>query len=81
LSQHDAVLTAVRKAEADIPPQIWVDLKPEEAVAFVTAQHNLRVELGKRGFYDKQGLRFMKRVRCSVHASAPECATRAEIDW
>ena len=81
LSQHDAVLAAVRKAEADIPPRIWVDLKPEEAAAFVTAQHNLRVELGKRGFYDKQGLRFMKRVRCSVHAQAPECATRAEIDW
>ncbi len=81
LSQHDAVLAAVRKAEVDIPPQIWVDLKPEDAVAFVTSQHNLRVELGKRGFYDKQGLRFMKRVRCSVYAQAPECGTRAEIDW
>jgi len=44
------VLTAVRKAEADIPPQIWVDLKPEEAVAFVTAQHNLRWNWGNGAF-------------------------------
>ncbi|NBD19531.1 hypothetical protein GTZ97_02435 [Aquabacterium fontiphilum] len=81
LDQRDAVLTAVRKAEADIPPQTWVDLSEQDAVAFVSGQHQLRVELGKRGFYDKQGLRFMKRVRCSVHAQAPDCATRAEIDW
>lgn len=81
LGQRDAVLKAVRQAEAEIPTTTWVDLSPKDAVAFVTGQHQLRVELGKRGFYDPQGLRFMKRVRCSVHAQAPDCASRAEIDW
>lgn len=81
LTQHDAVLAAVRQAEADIPAPTWVDLKPEEGAALVAGQRDLRLVLAEKGFYNRQGLRFMKRVRCSVYSQAPECKTRAEIDW
>lgn len=81
VNQFETVATAVRKAEASIPAQIWVDYNAEDAAKFVAQQRELRVELGKSGFYDKQGLKFMKRVRCSVHKAASECGSQAEIDW
>lgn len=81
VSQFDTVAAAVRKAEASIPAQTWVSYNADEAAAFVAQQRDLRVELGKQGFYDKQGLKFMKRVRCSVHKASSECGSNAEIDW
>jgi hypothetical protein len=81
LDQYEVIVTAVRKAEASIPAQAWVDYPPEEAATFVAGQRDLRVELANKGFYNKQGLKIMKRVRCSVYAAAPECNTTAEIDW
>ena len=81
VDQFDEVAKAVRKAESSIPPQTWVDFDAAEAAAFVAQQRETRVELCKRGEYNKQALKFMKRVRCSVHPGATDCATTAEIDW
>jgi hypothetical protein len=81
VGQFGAVTAAVRRAEADIPPQVWVDYEPEQAAKYVASQRDLRVEMANNGFYNKVGLKVMKRVRCSVYAAAPECATQAEIQW
>lgn len=80
-AQFDLALRTARKAEADIPATLFVDMPSEQAVAFVTNQRDTRVELALKGFYDKMGLKIMKRIRCSVLAAAAECATNAEIDW
>lgn len=80
-SQFEILLGSVRKAESSIPEPTWVDFDPEEAAAFINNQRDMRVELGKQGYYNKQGLKFMKRVRCSIYNAAPECSNSAEIDW
>lgn len=77
----DQIIGAVRKSETDLPPELIVDFPPEAAVAFVADQRDTRVDLATKGFYDKQGLKVMKRVRCSVYGGAPECGNTAEIDW
>jgi hypothetical protein len=79
--QFDEILVAVKKAETGIPANMWVEFPPEEALKFVNNQRDLRVELAQKGFYDKQGLKFMKRVRCSVYQAAPECSNNVELDW
>ena len=81
VQQFDEILTTVKKAETGIPANVWVEFPPEEALKFVANQRDLRVELAQKGFYDKQGLKLMKRVRCSVHPDAAECSNNVELDW
>ncbi len=81
VSQFDEILATVKKAETGIPANVWVEFPPEEALKFVNNQRELRVELAQKGYYDKQGLKFMKRVRCSVYQAAPECSNNVELDW
>ncbi|RZL02936.1 MAG: hypothetical protein EOP36_06760 [Rubrivivax sp.] len=80
-SQFDQAVVVVRKAEADVPASQIVDYSADDATAFVVSQRDLRVELAGKGFYDKQGLKVMKRIRCSVYSAASECSNKAEIDW
>lgn len=80
-SQFDQAIVAVRKAEAGVPAAQVVDDSQEEGVAFLVSQRDTRVELANKGYDDKQGLKVMKRIRCSVYSAASECANKAEIDW
>lgn len=79
--QFDQAALAARKAEADIPANLFVDFPEDEAVKFVGGQRDTRLLLAEKGFYDKQGLKIMKRIRCNVHPAAAECTTTAEIEW
>lgn len=79
--QFDQAMNTARKAEADIPQNLFVDFSNQDAVAFVTSQRDTRVDLAEKGFYDKQGLKIMKRIRCSVYSGAAECSNNAEIEW
>jgi hypothetical protein len=81
LDHYEPIMNSVRKAEADVPAALWVDYPPQEAAAFVAGQRDMRIELANKGFYNKQGLKLMKRVRCSVYSAAAECGNQAEIDW
>ncbi|MFT3857379.1 MAG: DUF6091 family protein [Aquabacterium sp.] len=81
VEQFDDIITTVKKAETGIPANVWVEFQQEEAMKFIANQRDLRVELAQKGMYDKQGLKFMKRVRCSVYAEAPECSNNVELDW
>ena len=80
-SQFDTLVASARKAEAAIPANVWVDYEGDEGVKFVALQRDSRVEAGKAGYYDKAGLKLMKRVRCSVNPGASDCGSTAEIDW
>jgi hypothetical protein len=40
-----------------------------------------RVEIAEAGFYDKRTLKVLKRIRCDMNASDPECTNPAEIEW
>lgn len=79
--QVGTLVSIVRKTENGLPANIWVDYDPEDGVKFVNNQRDTRVELANKGFYDKQGLKFMKKVRCSVYGEPPECGNKIEIDW
>jgi hypothetical protein len=79
--QTATLVSVVRKTESSLPANIWVDYEAEEGVKFVKNQRDTRVELANKGFYDKQGLKLMKKVRCSVYGEPTECGDKVEIDW
>lgn len=78
---YTEALEIVRKSELAIPRAVWLDLPPEASAQFVLDQAQSRVELGKLGIYNKQGLKIMKRIRCSVNPAAAECSNTAELEW
>jgi hypothetical protein len=79
--QHfDEVMARVNKAEAELPPSIWMDLSPENTPKYAAFLRDTRVELIKQGIYNKQGLKLLKRIRCKLNPADQECSMPIETD-
>ncbi len=81
LTQFDRIMQLIRASEAAIPDSIMVDLSPENALKYTLMLREARIDIAQQGIYDKTGLKIIKRIRCSVNPSDPECATRSEEEW
>lgn len=78
LRSFDEVLARISKAEADVPASAWMDLSAENTPRYAAFLRDTRVELAEQGIYNKQGLKLLKRIRCKLSASDPECALSTE---
>jgi Family of unknown function (DUF6091) len=74
----DRALSLVRRADNDIPEKYWVEPSPEENDAYTVMMRQGRVLMANKGYYDKPGLKLIKKIRCSIEPAAPECAERTE---
>jgi len=79
--QFDRALQLVKQADASIPPNVWMDLTPENSYKYTLMLRESRIDIAQQGLYDKRGLRIIKRVRCNVNPADPECSTKSEEDW
>jgi hypothetical protein len=79
-SQFDRMLQLIRRADATIPPMVWLDLDPEDAVKYTLLLRESRMALAQQGLYDKRGLKVLKRIRCHVNLADTECSTKQEED-
>lgn len=80
MAQFDRVLQVIRNYDATIPPMAWIDIDPEDAVKYTLLLRESRIQLAQQGLYDRRGLKVIKRIRCNVNPSDPECATKSEED-
>lgn len=78
--QFDRVMQLIRRADASVPPQAWMDLEPQDNVRYTQLLRESRIQLTQQGLYDKRGLKILKRIRCHVNPSDGECATKQEED-
>ena len=81
MGQFDRVLQVIRTYDSTIPPSEWIDIDPEAAVKYTLLLRESRIALAQQGLYDKRGLKVLKRIRCNVNPTDPECATKSEEDW
>lgn len=79
-SQFDTALAVVNKGDKEIPEKLWIDSTPRDNERYVLMMRQGRVIMGEKGFYDKKGLKLLKRIRCSLHAEASECTEETE-NW
>lgn len=79
--QFGHALELIKKAEATIPANVWMELAPEHSVKYTLMLREARIDIANKGLYDKTGLKVVKRIRCSVNPADSECTTRAELDW
>lgn len=76
--QFDRVMQLIRRADASVPPQAWMDLEPQDNVRYTQLLRESRMQLTQQGLYDKRGLKILKRIRCHVNPGDGECATKQE---
>lgn len=80
LGQFNRAMALVNKAEKDIPESTWSDLTPENMLKYTIMLRDSRIEIANQGIYDKQGLKIIKRVRCSINPADVECTSNSE-NW
>jgi len=74
-------LQVIRTYDSTIPPLAWIDIDPEAAVKYTLLLRESRIALAQQGLYDKRGLKVLKRIRCNVNPTDPECGTKSEEEW
>jgi ABC-type amino acid transport substrate-binding protein len=80
LSRFDQVIQLTRKADATIPAPLWMDPSPVDSERYIELMRDGRIAMADKGFYDKRGLKILKRIRCDVHRAAAECSLPTE-NW
>lgn len=80
-TQFDRALQLIKQSDASIPPATWVELPPENSYKYTLMLRESRIEIAQKGHYDKRGLKVIKKIRCNVNPSDPECTTKSEEDW
>jgi hypothetical protein len=74
----DQAIALARRADKDIPENLWVEPTAAENDQYMVMLRQGRVLMANKGFYDKPGLKLVKKIRCSIEPSAPECSERTE---
>jgi len=74
----DRAVSLVRRADKDIPDKYWIEPSPEENDAYMVQMRQGRVLMANKGYFDKPGLKLIKKIRCSIEPAASECAERTE---
>jgi Family of unknown function (DUF6091) len=77
-NNFDQVLKVVRKADTEIPEKLWIVPTPEDNERYVALMRDGRISMAEKGYYDKNGLKLIKKIRCSVHQQASDCSQPTE---
>ncbi|RZI85216.1 MAG: hypothetical protein EOP38_05925 [Rubrivivax sp.] len=80
LSRFDQALTVVKRTDASIPANLWMDPTPVDTDRYLVLMRDGRIDMAERGFYDKSGLKIIKRIRCNVNPAAADCSDGSE-NW
>ncbi len=78
LTRFDTVVELIKRADGTIPAKFWMDPSPADSERYVNLMRDGRIEMADKGFYDKKGLKIIKRIRCDVNPSAPDCSQPSE---
>ncbi|MGQ0597790.1 putative solute-binding protein [Aquabacterium sp.] len=80
VSQYETALGIVVKGDREIPEKLWINSTPRDNERYVLLMRQGRVLMAEKGFYDKKGLKLIKKIRCSIHPEASECTEFTE-NW
>ena len=68
----------VDKIERDIPAKYWMDIREAEKPGYLKIMREARIQMTKEGYYDRDMMRILKKVRCTNYPSNYECALQDE---
>ncbi|HIV69354.1 MAG TPA: hypothetical protein H9903_00340 [Candidatus Aquabacterium excrementipullorum] len=79
-ANYERVMQVVAKSDKEVPAKLWMEPSPADAERYVVLMRDGRIDMAEKGFYDKKGLKLVKKIRCSVYPEAAECAQDTE-NW
>lgn len=77
-ARFDQVLPIIMRVEKDIPESMWIDPPASDVDRYMVMMRQGRVVMADKGFYDKKGLKIIKKIRCSIQPEAAECTEPTE---
>jgi Family of unknown function (DUF6091) len=80
VSQFDIGVDIVMKGDKDIPANLWIDPIPRDIDRYALLMRQGRVLMAEKGYFDKKGLRLIKKIRCNMVPEASECSEPLE-NW
>jgi len=78
VSEFDRAMKLIATADAGIPAGTWMEVAPAQAAKYNDILRESRIAITEKGIYNKQGLKIIKKVRCSVNPSAADCSSADE---
>jgi len=72
-SQTSRLMDGVLRVERTIPDKYWMDLTANDKVGYIRLMREMRIELIKKGVYNKKMTSLLKKVRCQQDPSNFEC--------
>jgi hypothetical protein len=78
--EFNTALEIVMKGDKDIPQNLWIDPSPRDIDRYVLLMRQGRVLMAEKGFYDKKGLKLIKKIRCNMAPESAECSEPLE-NW
>lgn len=76
--QFDRAMGLIKKAERDVPANVWMDLPPKDKDGYVVMMRDARISMTKEGVYDPVMMKLLKKTRCAVDSSDAECSQNLE---
>ncbi|QIO05387.1 putative solute-binding protein [Acinetobacter shaoyimingii] len=76
--QLDPAFEFVDKTERAIPAKYWMDIRDAERAGYLKIMREARIQMTKEGYYDKDMMRILKKVRCSQDPKNFECSLNDE---
>lgn len=72
--QYDTVIERIRKGEASIKAEYWLDLPAKDKIGYEEMFRKTRIELREKGIYDGEMLKLMRVIRCKLDSALAECS-------
>ena len=73
-----SAMKLIANADAGIPAGTWMEVTPENVKKYSEILRTSRIAIADKGVYNKQGLKIIKKIRCSVAPGEAECASADE---
>jgi hypothetical protein len=77
-SQLPRAFGILGKMKADIPSKYWMDIPPADKPGYQKMMRDSRIDLTKRGVYDKRMMKLLWQFRCKQNPKNFECALQDE---
>jgi len=77
-SQLPRAFGILGKMKADIPSKYWMDIPEVDKLGYQKLMRDSRIDLTKRGIYDKRMMKLLWQFRCKQNPKNFECALQDE---
>ena len=70
----DTFVERLKKADADLPEELWINLSAEEKLRYSRMLREARIKMTADGVYDTSMMHLLRKVRCKHEPANEECS-------